>query len=67
MLIANGIWDVRTVQCGLMNGARGVVVAVVCDQTPPALPSYVVVDFPGYRGHAIWPAHPTWVPVPPIR
>ena len=25
------------------------------------------MDFPGYRGHAFWPGHPTCVPVPPVR
>ena len=68
MLTSNQLWDERTVQAGLMNGARGVVVGIVFQDghPPPALPLYVVVDFPGYRGRPFWDDHPTWVPVPPV-
>jgi ATP-dependent exoDNAse (exonuclease V) alpha subunit len=66
MLIANQIWDTRTVQLGLMNGARGKVVGIVSTDLPPALPLYVIVDFPDYRGRAFWSDHPTWVPIPPV-
>ena len=66
MLIANMIWDTRTVQAGLMNGARGTVIAIVTTRPMPSLPDYVIVDFPDYKGAAFWHDHPTWVPVPPI-
>ena len=67
MLTANLLWDTCTVKLGLMNGARGRIVAIVGEHLPPALPIYIVVDFPDYRGHPFWPDHPTYVPVPPIR
>ena len=69
MLTSNYLWDVRTVQLGLMNGARGVVKGIVyaAGAAPPALPLYVVVEFPKYRGHPLWPDHPKWVPVPPVH
>ena len=67
MLISNQMWNTRTVQSGLMNGARGVVIAICGSAPPPKLPEFVVVDFPDYRGYAFWPDHPTWVPVPPIQ
>ena len=68
MLTSNDIWDTRTVPLGLMNGARGTVQGVVFnpDAPPPALPQYVIVDFPEYKGAPFWPEHPTWVPVPPV-
>ena len=61
MLTANDMWDVRTVQMGLMNGARGVVVGIVFNdgEAPPSLPRYVIVDFPKYKGRPFWPDHPT--------
>ena len=68
MLTSNILWEERAVQSGLMNGARGEVVGFAFREgaPAPALPDYVVVDFPGYRGHPFWAEHPTWVPVPPI-
>jgi ATP-dependent DNA helicase PIF1 len=66
MLIANQVWDARTVPVGLMNGARGIVRAIVCSERPPALPDYVIVEFPAYKGFPFWEDHPTWVPIPPI-
>ncbi|CAK0879229.1 unnamed protein product [Prorocentrum cordatum] len=67
LLTSNLLWELRVVRFGLMNGARGRVVGIVMDAAPPALPAYVVVDFPEYCGAPFWPEHPTWVPVPPIR
>ena len=67
MLIANHIWNTRTVQSGLMNGARGTVIAICGQANPPKLPEYVVVDFPDYKGYALWLDHPTWVAIPPIQ
>ena len=67
MLIVNNLWDSRTVHLGLMNGARGHVVAIVAKEVGPALPLHVVVDFPEYRSAPFWEDHPTWVPVGPER
>ena len=68
MLTSNVLWEERTVQTGLMNGARGTVKGFVYAEgaSPPALPAYVVVDFPEYGGEAFWADHPKWVPVPPV-
>ena len=75
MLIAN----LRT-PVGLVNGAIGKVVAVELRDSGSGVVSdtdmrsavsaagvrYVVVDFPKYSGPAMWPDHPTWVPVEPL-
>ena len=70
MLICN----MRT-PAGLVNGARGTVVAVVLkNQTPDkdldgavsaASVKYVVVDMPKYCGPVFFPEHPKWVPIEP--
>ena len=63
MLTAN-----LAVQLGLVNGARGTVVAVVYapGTAPPALPVSVVVRFEGYTGPSLT-AWPGCVPIVPLK
>ena len=63
MLTAN-----LAVQLGLVNGARGTVVAVVYapGTAPPALPVSVVVRFEGYTGPSL-AAWPGCVPIAPLK
>ena len=57
------------VHAGLVNGALGTVISICYapDSKPPELPSFVVVDFKQYRGTTWDIAHPTNVPISPIR
>ena len=55
---------------GLYHGARGKVLDIVYhpSHSPPEdLPLYVLVDFPQYCGPAFIKAHPTVVPIAPIK
>ena len=53
MLIVKNLWDSRTVHLGLMNGARGHVVAIVAKEVGPALPQCVVIKLPQMQGRAL--------------
>ena len=68
MLTSNVIYGVQTVLLGLMNGARGKVVGIrhSANSSPPSLPDYVAVEFPGYSGDPIFPGEgrEKWAPVP---
>ena len=75
MLTQNQLYDVNTVSVGLMNGARGVIVAVLYnDQSgyPDGkqhcpMPEYVIVHFPSYSGMPFFEGCPTtWVPIPQV-
>jgi hypothetical protein len=75
MLTQNQLHDVNTVSVGLMNGARGVIVAVLYnDQSgyPDGkqhcpMPEYVIVHFPSYSGMPFFEGCPTtWVPIPQV-
>ena len=52
---------------GLANGTRGKLVSVVyaIDATPGSFPEALIVDFPDYKGPAIYEERPTWVPILP--
>ena len=63
-------WGARA---GLFNGAMGTIVDVLYEQGktpsssgPDAVPGVVLVDFPHYRGPAMFPRRPTVVPIFPI-
>ena len=60
----NPLWN-------LYNGALGRIIAIkFAENTYPhedALPLYIIVDFPQYKGPAWIPNHPTWVPITPVR
>ena len=61
---------------GLVNGARGTILAVVLkdsrrrEDVQGAISAtdvkYVVMDVPKYCGPVIFPGHPTWVPIEPV-
>jgi len=52
---------------GLANGTRGILVSVVyrVDAKPGDFPEAIIVDFPDYKGPAIYKERPTWVPILP--
>ena len=65
----------NTVSLGLMNGARGNIVAVLFNElsgypsgkTDCPMPSYVIVNFPSHCGSPFFTDCPaTWVPVPQV-
>ena len=53
---------------GLYNGTIGTVLDIVYEPNtrPPSLPSYVLVDFPDYRGPPFLLHLPTAAPIPPV-
>ena len=64
VMLTSNLW----VHAGFFNGALGKVISIFysIDSKPPALPSFVVVDFRQYRGTPWDISHPTYVPIPPI-
>ena len=56
---------------GLVNGSIGTVIDLIyaTGTQAPALPGYVVVDFPDYTGHAFFAGddRTRWVPIAPYQ
>ena len=52
---------------GLANGTRGKLISLVYspDAVPGDFPEALIVDFPDYKGPAIYAERPTWVPILP--
>ena len=63
MLLSN-IWK----DCGLTNGANGIVKYIVYDEGtgPPKLPACVLVHFPQYTGPSFHPTEEKIVPIVPV-
>ena len=64
VMLTTNLW----VDAGLVNGCVGTVKDIVysADKRPPALPEFVVCQFPGYRGPA-YGAEANTVPITPVQ